>query len=89
MRDDKESIHPWRILETKLVLDSRWARVRLDSCELASGLTIPDYYYWEGGDFAQVFALTQSGEVLLTRQYKHGGQRGNSGTARGLDRSGR
>jgi 8-oxo-dGTP pyrophosphatase MutT (NUDIX family) len=73
MSDDQaETIHPWRILHSERVLDNHWAKVRKDSCELESGLTVPDYYYWEGGDFALIFALTVSGEVLLTRQYKHG-----------------
>jgi ADP-ribose pyrophosphatase len=54
-----------------LVLDNRWAKVRCDVCELPNGKIIPDYYYWEGGDFAQVFAITPTGEVVLTRQYKH------------------
>ncbi|HWG20070.1 MAG TPA: NUDIX hydrolase [Terracidiphilus sp.] len=62
----------WRVQESELVLNNRWAKVRRDSCELANGVLIPDYYYWEGGDFAVVFALTVNGEVLLTRQYKHG-----------------
>jgi ADP-ribose diphosphatase len=39
---------------------------------LPNGDIVPDYYYWEGGDFALVFATTDIGEILLTRQYKHG-----------------
>jgi ADP-ribose pyrophosphatase len=66
-------ILPWRVRKSALVLDEgRWARVRRDECELPSGDIIPDYFYWEGNDFAQVFALTQKAEVVLTRQYKHG-----------------
>jgi len=66
------AIRPWRVISSELVFDNRWARVRRDSCDLGNGVTIPDYFYWQGGDFVQVFALTTSGEVLLTRQYKHG-----------------
>jgi 8-oxo-dGTP pyrophosphatase MutT (NUDIX family) len=61
---------PWRTLSSELVLDNRWARVRRDICELPNGHIIPDYYYWEGGDFAQVFALTASNQILLIRQYR-------------------
>jgi len=63
---------PWRVRRSNLVLSNRWARVRRDECELPDGHLIGDYYYWEGGDFAQVFAITAAEEIVLTRQYKHG-----------------
>lgn len=69
---ENSRIRPWSVQESELVLDNRWAKVRRDTCELSDGRVIPDYYYWEGGDFAQVFAITPSNEVVLTRQYKHG-----------------
>jgi ADP-ribose pyrophosphatase len=64
----------WRVLDSELVLNHEWAKVRRDSCELPNGLILPDYYYWVGGDFAQVFALTRDERVVLVRQYKHGVQ---------------
>lgn len=67
-----ERVRPWQVQRTQLVLDNPWARVRCDTCELPNGTIVPDYYYREGGDFAQVFAVTASDEVVLTRQYKHG-----------------
>jgi 8-oxo-dGTP pyrophosphatase MutT (NUDIX family) len=74
MNSDEETtrIQAWRVLQSELVLDNQWAKVRLDVCELQDGRVIPDYYYWEGSDFAQVFAITPRNEVVLTRQYKHG-----------------
>ena len=61
----------WHVRRSRLVLDNSWAKVRCDTCELPDGSTIDEYYYWEGGDFAQVFALTGDEKVVLTRQYKH------------------
>jgi len=73
MKSEKTAdIQPWRVRKSRLVFDNRWAKVRQDECELPNGEVVPDYYYWEGGDFAQVFALTPDNEVVLTRQYKHG-----------------
>ena len=72
MSESGRNMQPWRILNSEFVLNNHWAKVRKDSCETANGLLIPDYYYWEGGDFAQIFALTENDDVLLTRQYKHG-----------------
>jgi len=62
----------WTVKDSELVLNNRWAKVRRDTCILPNGLEIDDYYYWEGGDFAQVFALTPEGQTVLVRQYKHG-----------------
>lgn len=61
----------WQVTRSDLVLDKKWARVRRDTCVTPSGTTVDDYYYWEGGDFAQAFTLTDDGRVVLVRQYKH------------------
>lgn len=68
----EERIENWVVKDSTLVLDHRWAKVRRDVCILPGGFEIDDYYYWEGGDFAQVFALTSENQVALVRQYKHG-----------------
>src|SRR5439155_938694 len=68
----KRKIEQWQVKDSVLVLDNRWARVRRDTCILPDGTEIDDYYYWEGGDFAQVFALTSEMQVVLVKQYKHG-----------------
>lgn len=68
---DKLDGPKWHVRRSRLVLDNSWAKVRCDTCELPDGTVIDEYYYWEGGDFAQVFALTSDQEVVLTRQYKH------------------
>ena len=39
---------------------------------MSNGVILDDYFYWEGGDFVQVFALTREQEVILVLQYKHG-----------------
>jgi ADP-ribose pyrophosphatase len=65
-------IRPWKVLQSELVLDNAWAKVRRDTCQLPDDGVVPDYYYWEGGDFAQIFALSRNNDVILTRQYKHG-----------------
>ena len=69
-RRDQEMV--WRVIQSELALSNKWAKVRCDTCELPNGTVIPDYFYWEGGDFVQIFAVTPSNEVVLTRQYKHG-----------------
>jgi 8-oxo-dGTP pyrophosphatase MutT (NUDIX family) len=70
--NQNSNIRPWNVIQSALVLNNRWAKVRCDVCELPNGKIIPDYYYWDGSDFAQVFATTPTGEVILIQQYKHG-----------------
>ncbi len=64
----------WKIKGSELVLDSKWMRVRRDTCVLPSGQTVDDYYLWEGNHFVMVFGLTRDQQVVLVRQYKHGAQ---------------
>ncbi len=68
----EKKLEKWQVKDSIRVFDHRWAKVRRDSCILPDGSEIDDYYYWEGGDFAQVFALTAESQVILVRQYKHG-----------------
>jgi ADP-ribose pyrophosphatase len=68
----EKKLERWQVKDSIRVFDHRWAKVRRDSCILPDGSEIDDYYYWEGGDFAQVFALTAESKVILVRQYKHG-----------------
>jgi 8-oxo-dGTP pyrophosphatase MutT (NUDIX family) len=69
---EERKLEKWQVKDSRRVLNHRWAKVRRDSCILPDGSEIDDYYYWEGGDFAQVFALTADSQVILVRQYKHG-----------------
>jgi len=68
----EKRIERWQVKDSELALNHRWAKVRRDTCILPNGFEINDYYYWEGGDFAQVFALTPENQVVMVRQYKHG-----------------
>ena len=63
---------PWEVRESGLAFDHPWARVRRDVCITAPGAEPIEYFSFEGPDFAIVFAVTDAGDVLLTRQYKHG-----------------
>ena len=68
----EKNVEKWQTKDSVLVLDNRWAKVRRDICLLPDGTEIDGYYYWEGGHFAQIFALTAEDQVVLVRQYRHG-----------------
>lgn len=46
--------------------------VTVEHVRLPDGRELPDFYQVRMSDFALVFAVLDSGEVLLLRQYKHG-----------------
>src|SRR5512138_1734078 len=60
-------IKPWKVLETNYV----FPRFRIDKCELSNG-NLLDATIFEFRSWANVFALTKSGEVVLVKQYRHG-----------------
>lgn len=62
----------WELINSEIAFQSKWFRVNKDTCRLPNGHTIDDYFYASGNHFAIVFALTESEEVILVRQYKHG-----------------
>jgi ADP-ribose pyrophosphatase len=60
-------IKPWKILETSYFRP----KFRIDKCELGNGnildATILEFLSW-----ANIVALTKTGEVVLVKQYRHG-----------------
>ena len=60
-------IKPWKVLETSYFRP----RFRIDKCELSNG-NLLDATIFEFGSWANIVALTKSGEVILVRQYRHG-----------------
>jgi 8-oxo-dGTP pyrophosphatase MutT (NUDIX family) len=66
------SIGKWVVLDSQIVIETPYLRLRRDSIELPGGQRIDDYYVRESPGFAVVFAQRRDGRVVLVRQYKHG-----------------
>jgi len=62
----------WQVTASSYVLDSPYLRIRRDRIVLPDGTVIEDYYVRESRGYVIVFALTDDGNVVLVRQYKHG-----------------
>ncbi|GAC1303597.1 MAG: NUDIX hydrolase [Vulcanimicrobiaceae bacterium] len=62
----------WRVVESEIVIESPYFRLRCDQIELADGTRVGDYYVRESRGFALVFAIAPGDRVVLVRQYKHG-----------------
>ena len=62
----------WERVESEWVFRSGFVSFRRDRCRLPDGRLSPDMYYMELRDFAMTVAVTGAGEVILSREYKHG-----------------
>jgi 8-oxo-dGTP pyrophosphatase MutT (NUDIX family) len=62
----------WQRLESTWAFRSGFLSIRRDRCRLPDGRLSPDMYFMELRDFAITVAVTPGGEVLLSREYKHG-----------------
>jgi ADP-ribose pyrophosphatase len=63
-------IKPWRILASRNVVSDRWLTLRADTCQLPNGNVIAPYYVIDRPSWVCIVALTDAGEVLLTREYR-------------------
>ncbi|NJL82078.1 MAG: NUDIX hydrolase [Chloroflexaceae bacterium] len=68
------TIEAWKILNSSVVFDNPWCRVRQDAVQLANGAIVPDYFVNVRPDIALVLPITVEGEVIFVRQYRHGVQ---------------
>ncbi len=61
----------WKVLKSELVFDEKWYKLRRDEVELPSGMVMDDYYVSVRPDVVLTFPVTEDGEVIFVRQYKH------------------
>ncbi|WP_238395873.1 NUDIX hydrolase [Pontibacter pudoricolor] len=61
----------WKVLKSELVFDEKWYKLRRDEVELPNGSIMDDYYVSVRPDVVLTFPVTESGEVIFVRQYKH------------------
>lgn len=71
-RIESEEQMKWKVLSSEYLHKKEWLTVRKDTCQLANGAIIPEFYVNEYADWVNVFALTNEGKVLMVRQYRHG-----------------
>ncbi|THU37999.1 NUDIX hydrolase [Niastella caeni] len=67
MRDLK-----WKTIKSEYLFNDLWFTVRNDTCERPDGKLVAPYYVYEFPTWVTAFALTEDGQVILERQYRHG-----------------
>ncbi len=66
------SLNKWKTLNSQLVLNNKWCRVKQDTVKLSNGTIIDDYFINIRPDIALVFPVTKNKQVIFVRQYRHG-----------------
>lgn len=71
MRD----IRPWKVLHSEYLIQRRWLNVRQDRVQTGRGYTIDEFHVLEIPSWACICCFSKQGELILTRQYRHGVRR--------------
>lgn len=62
----------WKIPGSRYPHKEPWLTMRKDTVRLPNGRTIDNYYVWEYPPWINIIAATESREIVLIRQYRHG-----------------
>jgi 8-oxo-dGTP pyrophosphatase MutT (NUDIX family) len=62
----------WRVLGSRVLHRDHWLGVRTDRCETPDGTAIDAYHVVEVPNWTNVCAVTDDGDLLLVREYRHG-----------------
>ena len=61
----------YEVLESKYLFQRPWLTARVDSAKLPDGRLVPEYYVLEYPDWINVIAITEDGQMIMERQYRH------------------
>ena len=71
---DKQKKDPmaWQVLESEYLFKQPWLTARREHVKLPTGAEIKDFYVLEYPDWVNVIAITEDGQFVMERQYRHG-----------------
>lgn len=61
----------WKILNSVYLFRDLWFTVRKDKCERKDGKIVDPYYVYEFPTWVTAVAITEEGEFIFERQYRH------------------
>ena len=72
MTEDRKSVTPWKVLESKYNYRDRWLALRSDTVELPNGRVLTPFHVIEQPDWVTAIAITHDGNIVLVEEYRHG-----------------
>ena len=72
MKDAITEEGKWKVLKSEYLFNRPWLTVRRDCVELPDGRQNPEFYVLEYPDWVNVIAITEDGQFVMERQYRHG-----------------
>jgi ADP-ribose pyrophosphatase len=61
----------WKKVSSQYLLKDTWGTVRKDVCVTSDGKIIDPYYVYEFPTWVTAVAFTESGEIIMERQYRY------------------
>ena len=61
----------WQVLDQEYLIPKQWLTARRDKVKLPTGAVVNDYYVLEYPDWVNTVAITNNGDFVLVRQYRH------------------
>lgn len=72
-KSDAKTIAPWVVEEERTVYEHQpWLTVMQQTVRLPDGRLVTDYHKLITPDFVEIFAISNDGNVVVEKQYKHG-----------------
>lgn len=62
----------WKVIESSYLLKNKWLTVRKDCVKMPNGIELDDFYILEYPNWINVIAITEEGDFVIERQYRHG-----------------
>ena len=61
----------WKTLSSEYLFNDLWFKVRKDRCETPGGKIVDPYYVYEFPTWVAALPITEDGQVILVKQYRH------------------
>lgn len=65
-------MNKWQILSSKYLFENKYLTVRTDYIKLGNGRELEDFFVIENPNWVNVIAITEQGEFVIEKQYRHG-----------------
>ena len=66
------TLRPWEVLESRVLLDRKWLRVREEKVKTGGGAVIDEFHVLDSPAWAAIICVTAQKELVLVEQYRHG-----------------